>query len=75
MATDAGGVSDLVVSARVALAALQCRMRSGQRPTCSGVIEDRRRPVRCAMADFALLGESCRTVIWISRALKILEMT
>ena len=58
VAAHAGGVCDVVVSAGVTLAALERGVRPGQRPTCGGVIEGRRRPVRGGMADLALLREA-----------------
>ena len=50
-------------------------MRARQRPSGRGVIEGCAAPVRRAVTDLALLGESSCRVIRIVGPLKILEMT
>ena len=49
-------------------------MSARQRPTGRRVIERCRIPVRGRMADLALLREAGRRVVWIVRALEIIQM-
>lgn len=74
VAADASRVSDVVVRIGVALAALQSRVCSRQRPAGRCVIECCRIPVRGRMANLALLRETGRRVVGAVRALKVFQM-
>ena len=67
---------DVVVVVDVAFRALPWRhgMRSSQRKVDRAVVERGRRPRRCGMALLASLGEGCRDVIRVRRALKVFQM-
>jgi len=62
------------IAAGMALAALQRRMPTGQRPASRGMIEARLSPRGCVVTDFALLGEAHGNVIRIGRSGVILLM-
>jgi hypothetical protein len=74
VARDTCRVRQIVVSIRVALAALQRSVRTGQGPTRGCMIKCCRRPRRCVVANLALLGEARRDVIRVVGSLKILQM-
>ena len=64
----------MVVVVDVAGGARRTRMRSCQRETGSGVIERRRLPCACAMANLASLRESLRRMVGISGVLIVLQV-
>lgn len=74
VATDARRIGDVVVSVDVTLRALDRGVGASKRPACSGVVKRRGGPVRRRMTNLALLRKPCRGVIWIVRALIILEV-
>lgn len=55
MATHTRGTGQRVIPIRMALAALNRRMKASERPTGSRVIESRRGPVGSTVAHFTLL--------------------
>lgn len=75
VATHARRAGQAVVAAQVALAALQTGVPTGQGPARARMIEGRARPGRRAVADLALLWESCCHVVRIGRPLEILQVT
>lgn len=75
MAAHTGRASQVVIVIDMALRALQPRVGASQREAGSRVIELRRYPRGCAMADFAALRESLPNVIGIIRVLVILQVT
>ena len=74
MTTDTSRTGDVVIPVRMALAALDGAMRSGQRPAGRSVIEAGRSPGRGVVAYLALLRKSRRCVIGIGCAVVILQM-
>jgi len=74
MAAHACSTSNSVVPIRMALAALQRRMKTSERPTGCCVIEGGRSPVRGAVTHFTLLRDSGGDVIRVVRSLKIFPM-
>jgi hypothetical protein len=75
MAAHTGRASQVVIVIDMALRALHRRVGASQREAGSRVIELRRYPRGCAMADFAALRESLPNVIGIIRVLVILQVT
>jgi hypothetical protein len=75
MATDARGVGDVVVPIDVALSALHLGVSSGERERGPCVIERRRLPGCCRVAQIALLRDSCGQMVGIRRALIVLQVT
>ena len=75
MATHARRDGDVVVSIDVALSTLQRGMSSGQRERGLGMVERRRLPGCCRVAHIALLRNARGNVVWIRRALIVLQVT
>jgi hypothetical protein len=72
VARDAGRGESGVNSARMTTVARESDVRSRQRKRCLRVIKRGPQPVRCAVADRAVRWETCRHMVWVGSALKVL---
>jgi hypothetical protein len=74
MTVHASCAGDVVVPIDVALTALHINVGACKRPSSRGMIEFRRIPAGRVVADLALLGESCRSVVRVRGPLIVLQV-